>query len=150
MSLKQKIDDDIKTAMKARDKEKLEALRAIKSAFMLEMTKGGATDEIDDASALKILQKLQKQRKDAGAIYKEQGREDLAQVEDSQAAIIGAYLPAQMSEDEIKVVVQAVINELGASSMADMGKVMGATNKQLAGKADGGAVASIVKQMLAG
>jgi uncharacterized protein YqeY len=150
MGLKQQIDEDIKTAMKARDKEKLEALRAIKSAFMLEMTKGGVGSEIDDAAGLKILQKLQKQRKDAGAIYVEQGREDLASVEHAQAEIIGAYLPAQMSEEEIRAVVQGVIGEVGASSMADMGKVMGAANKQLAGKADGGMVAAIVKQLLAG
>ena len=149
MGLQQQIDDDIKTAMKAREKEKLEALRAIKSAFMLEMTKGGAGDSVDDAAGLKILQKLQKQRKDAAAIYQEQGREDLASVEVSQAEIIAAYLPEQMSEDEIRKVVEGVIAQVGASSMADMGKVMGAANKQLAGKADGGAIASIVKQLLA-
>lgn len=148
MSLKQQIDNDIKEAMKAREKEKLEALRAIKSAFMLEMTKSGGGDEIDDASGMKILQKLQKQRKDAAAIYTEQGREDLASVETAQADIIAAYLPEQMSEDDIKAVVEGVVSKLGATSMADMGKVMGAANKELAGKADGSTVASIVKQLL--
>ena len=150
MSLKQQIDADIKAAMKAREKEKLEALRAIKSAFMLEMTKGGAGDDIDDASALKIVQKLQKQRKDAAEIYVDQGREDLAAVEQAQADIIADYLPAQMSAEEINAVVAGVVSDMGASSMADMGKVMGVVNKQLAGKADGSAVASAVKAILAG
>lgn len=150
MGLKQQIDNDVKAAMKAREKDKLEALRAIKSAFMLELTKGGSGEEMDDAAGIKILQKLQKQRKDAGAIYKEQGREDLAEVEDFQANIIGAYLPEQMGADEIEKIVSGVISDLGASSMADMGKVMGAANKHLAGKADGGAIAAAVKKILAG
>jgi len=150
MGLKQQIDDDIKAAMKAREKDKLEALRAVKSAFMLEMTKGGSDDDIDDAVALKIIQKLQKQRKDAAAIFVDQGREDLATVEQAQADMIAAYLPAQLSEEEIKTVVAGVVKDLGASSMADMGKVMGAVNKQLAGKADGSMIAKAVKAMLAG
>jgi len=150
MGLKQQIDDDIKAAMKAREKDKLEALRAVKSAFMLEMTKGGSNDDIDDAVALKIIQKLQKQRKDAAAIFVDQGREDLAAVEQAQADMIAAYLPAQLSEEEIKTVVAGVVKDLGASSMADMGKVMGAVNKQLAGKADGSMIAKAVKAMLAG
>lgn len=148
MSLLEKISADIKDAMKAREKEKLDALRAIKSALMLEATKD-ASGEISEDAELKILQKLHKQRNDAAALYKEQGREDLLHDEVFQAEIIEAYLPAQMSEEEIAVVVKEIIAKTGASSPADMGKVMGAAMGQLAGKADGKLISKLVKENLA-
>lgn len=147
MSLTQKINADIKEAMKAREKEKLAALRAIKSALMLEATKEG-NDEISEEIELKILQKLHKQRKDAAALYQEQGRTDLLEDEVFQATVIEAYLPEQMSEDEIAVVVKEVIAKTGASSPADMGKVMGAVMGKLAGKADGKIISMLVKKHL--
>lgn len=147
MSLTQKINADIKEAMKAREKEKLAALRAIKSALMLEATKEGS-DEISEEIELKILQKLHKQRKDAAALYQEQGRTDLLEDEVFQATVIEAYLPEQMSEDEIAVVVKEVIAKTGASSPADMGKVMGAVMGKLAGKADGKIISMLVKKHL--
>ncbi len=147
MSLTEKINTDIKGAMKARDKEKLDALRAIKSALMLEATKDGSGD-VSEEVEMKILQKLHKQRKDAAALYQEQGREDLVHDEVFQAEIIEAYLPAQMSEEEISVVVKEIIAKTGASSPADMGKVMGAAMGQLSGKADGKIISKLVKENL--
>lgn len=147
MSLLENITADIKTAMKAREKEKLEALRAIKSALMLEATKDGS-GEVSEEAGMKILQKLHKQRKDAGALYEEQNRPDLLKDEVFQANIIEAYLPAQMSEDEIAVVVKEIIAKTGASSPADMGKVMGAAMGQLSGKADGKIISMLVKKHL--
>ena len=147
MTLLEKITDDIKTAMKARAKEKLAALRSIKAALMLEATRDGSGKVSEEAGA-KILQKLHKQRKDAAALYKEQNRPDLLEDEVFQAGIIEAYLPAQMSEDEIAVVVGEVITQTGASSPADMGKVMGMTIKKLAGKADGSLISKLVKEAL--
>jgi len=147
MSLTEKINTDIKEAMKARDKEKLDALRAIKSALMMEATKDGS-GEVSEEVEMKILQKLHKQRKDAAALYQEQGREDLVHDEVFQAEIIEAYLPAQMSEEEIRVVVKEIIATTGASSSADMGKVMGAAMGQLTGKADGKIISKLVKENL--
>ena len=147
MSLTNKITADIKEAMKAREKEKLAALRAIKSALMLEATKDGS-GEVSEETGMKILQKLHKQRKDAAALYKEQGREDLLHDEVFQADIIEAYLPAQMSEEEIAVVVKEIIAQTGASSPADMGKVMGAAMGRLSGKADGKLISKLVKENL--
>lgn len=147
MSLTEKINTDIKGAMKARDKEKLDALRAIKSALMLEATKDGS-GEVSEEVEMKILQKLHKQRKDVAALYQEQGREDLVHDEVFQAEIIEAYLPAQMSEEEISVVVKEIIAKTGASSPADMGKVMGAAMGQLSGKADGKIISRLVKENL--
>ncbi len=147
MPLSEQINEDIKTAMKAKDKLSLEALRAIKSALLLAATEKGA-GESSDAAELKLLQKLVKQRKDAASIFKEQGREDLAKPELDQVEIIEKYLPAQMSEEEIKAVVENVIAQTCASSMADMGKVMGMANKELAGKADGKLIADLVKSSL--
>jgi len=149
MTLTEQINADVKEAMKAREKEKLEALRAIKSALMLEATKDGS-GEVSEEAGMKILQKLHKQRKDAAALYKEQGRDDLLQDEVYQAGIIEAYLPAQMSEDEIAVVVKEIIAKTGASSPADMGKVMGAAMGQLSGKADGKIISMLVKKHLLG
>ncbi|RLA17703.1 MAG: GatB/YqeY domain-containing protein [Gammaproteobacteria bacterium] len=148
MALIDTINADIKAAMLAREKDKLESLRAIKSALLLEATKDGAGGEVSEEIGAKVLQKLYKQRKESAALYTEQGREDLAAVEVSQAAVIEAYLPAQMSEDEIRAEVTAVIAATGATSMADMGKVMGMANGKMAGKADGKVIAGIVKELL--
>ena len=148
MALTDQINNDLKEAMKAKDKVKLESLRAIKSALLMAATEKGAAESSEDAE-LKMLQKLVKQRKDAAAVFTEQGRDDLAQPELDQVAIIEAYLPEQMSEAEVKAIVDAIVAETGASSMADMGKVMGMANGKLAGKADGKLIAGLVKSALA-
>ncbi len=150
MELKDRIDADIKAAMLAREKDKLNALRAIKSAILLELTKEGATGGLDEAVGMKILQKLHKQRMESAAIYHEQQRTDLAQEEEAQAFVIEAYLPKQMSESEVEAAVREIISSTGAAGMKDMGRVMGEANKILAGKADGSAVAGVVKRLLAG
>ena len=149
MSLTETINTDIKNAMKAREKEKLAALRAIKSALLLEASKDGS-GEVSEEAEMKILQKLHKQRKDAAALYEEQNRPDLLEDEVFQAGVIEAYLPAQMSEEEIGEVVKSIIAKTGASSPADMGKVMGAAMGQLAGKADGKIISMLVKKFLVG
>lgn len=148
MDLQQRIDADIRAAMLAREKDRLNALRAIKSAILLELTKEGAQAGLEESAGLKILQKLYKQRQESAAIYHQQGRADLAQEEEVQAAVIEAYLPQRMSEDEIEAAVKAVIATTGAAGMKDMGRVMGEANKQLAGKADGSVVAAMVKRLL--
>lgn len=148
MGLIDQINDDIKTAMRARDKHTLEALRAIKAALLLEGTKAGASDEIPEDIANKMLQKLQKQRTEAAEIYRSQGREDLAGDEVAQAAVIEKYLPEAMSEEELKNVLTEIISQVGASGPSDMGKVMGVASKQLAGKADGKTISELVKQLL--
>ncbi len=148
MTLQQRIDADIKAAMLAREKDRLNALRAIKSAILLELTKEGGQSGLEESAGLKILQKLYKQRQESAAIYHQQGRADLAQEEEVQAAVIEAYLPQRMTEDEIETAVKAVIATTGAAGMKDMGRVMGEANKQLAGKADGAVVAAMVKRML--
>jgi hypothetical protein len=150
MSLQERIDADIKAAMLAREKDRLNTLRAIKSAFMLELTKEGGQNELDDATGMKILQKLLKQRMESAAIYHAQDRAELAQEEESQALVIEKYLPKRMSLSEIQKVVEQVVVDLGATSMADMGKVMGIVSAKLAGKADGASVAAIVKETLSG
>jgi len=137
----------IKEAMLAKDSVRLSSLRAIKSAFLVAQTEKGAGD-LDDAAKQKIIQKQVKQRKDAAAIYLEQNRQDLADDELAQVAILEEFLPEQLSEDKIREVVTAVIAQVGASSMADMGKVMGSANQKLAGKADGKLIAQIVKSLL--
>ena len=147
MSLLEKISTDIMAAMKAREMEKLEALRGIKSALLLANTAEGGK-EITPDDELKILQKLVKQRKESAEIYKTQNRQDLYEVEINQAKVIEEYLPAQMSEDEIKKIIQDIIAQTGASSIKDMGKVMGMATKQLAGKADNSLVSRLVKEML--
>jgi uncharacterized protein YqeY len=149
MTLIEQISADIKAAMKAREKEKLEALRAVKSALLLAGTEAGANGEVSDEAGLKSIQKLVKQRKDAAAIYQEQDREDLAGPELAQAAVMEAYLPAQMGADEVKAIIQEVITHTGASGMGDMGKVMGAAMGKLQGKADGKLISSTVKELLA-
>jgi uncharacterized protein len=148
MTLTDKINADIKAAMLAKEKEKLEALRSVKAALLLASTEKGASGDVSEEAGLKTLQKLVKQRKEAADIYQSQGRADLAEVENFQAGIIEKYLPAQMNEQEVTEVVKKAIADTGATSPADTGKVMGAVMKQLAGKADGKMISSVVKQLL--
>jgi uncharacterized protein YqeY len=149
MSLQLQINEDIKTAMRAKDTLALEALRAVKSAILLALTEGGAKDVLSEDEEIKILQRLIKQRKDSAAIYSQQGREDLAQPEIDQAAIIEKYLPKQLSEAEVEAVVAEVLKANGLSGMAAMGQVMGIVSKQLAGQADGKTISNVVKKLLA-
>ena len=148
MSLQQELMGKMKEAMKAKDAVALESLRAIKSEILLAQTKGGASGELAKDDEIKLLQKLVKQRKDSAAIYKEQGRDDLAQPELAQVEIIAQFLPEQMGEEELKNVIAGIMEKVGATSMKDMGKVMGMASKQLAGKADGKAISTMVKQLL--
>lgn len=149
MSLELIINDDIKAAMLAKDREKLEALRAVKAALLLIKTgKDTATAEVPEEVELQTLQRLIKQRKEAAEVYKAQGRNDLYDVEVFQVSIIEKYLPAQLTEDEIKNIIKQIISETGASGVRDMGKVMGLASKQLTGKADNKIVAAIVKELL--
>lgn len=148
MTLEERINADIKQAMLAKDKKKLEALRAVKAAILLLKT-NGAGNEISEKEETACLQKLVKQRKEAAALYKEQNREDLYEEESYQQKIIEAYLPEQLSEEEITVKLKEIISQTGASSMKDMGKVMGMAQEVFAGKADNKLVSTLVKQMLA-
>ena len=148
MALEEKINQDIKSAMIAKDQARLSGLRAIKAAILLAKTEKGKTEELSNETELKVLQKLAKQRKESAEIYQEQNREDLYQVEMSELAVIEAYLPQQLSEEETKAIIQGVVQETGASSMKDMGKVMGLANQKLAGQADGKTISAIVKQLL--
>ncbi len=151
MSLEIQINDDIKQAMLSRDRKKLEALRAIKAALLLEKTgKDVSSGEIPESVEMKILQRLVKQRKESAAIYREKDRIDMAADEEYQYGIIEKYLPEQMSEAEIEEIVTGIIEETGASSMKDMGKVMGMASKKLAGKADNRLISGIVKKKLSG
>ena len=147
MSIQDQITNDIKLAMKARDVDRLAALRAVKSALMLEATKDGSTLVSDEVS-LKIIAKLVKQRKDSAAIYMEQNRQDLADDENNQLVHLEGYLPAQMREEEVRNIVQEVIAQVGASSPADMGKCMGPLMGRLNGKADGSLISRLVKEEL--
>ncbi|MBN9292983.1 MAG: GatB/YqeY domain-containing protein [Flavobacteriia bacterium] len=147
MSFTDRINADIKAAMLAKEKEKLAALRDIKSKLLLEATSGNG-GEVSDETALKICMKLHKQRMETYELYKQQNREDLAQEELLQAQIIEEYLPKMLSEDEIREEVKAAIAETGASSAKEMGKVMGVLTSKLAGKADGKVISSIVKELL--
>ena len=133
--------------MKAKDQTRLAALRAVKSELLLAKT-SGSDAELSDDDEIKLLQKLVKQRKDSARIFQEQGREDLAEPELAQAEVLSEFLPEQMGEDEIRTIVQQVINETGASSMKDMGKVMGRANQLMAGKAEGRIISTIVKEEL--
>ena len=146
MALFDQISKDIVAAMKAKDKIRLEALRNIKKYFMEAKTAPGANDTLDDTTAIKILAKLSKQGHDTAALYREQGRPDLA--EEGQAAVIDEYLPKALSPEELEAEVKAIIAETGASSPKDMGKVMGVASKKLAGRADGKAISTLVKQLL--
>ena len=149
MSLQERIMTEIKAAMRAKDSTKLEALRAVKSAILLAQTDKGGREGLNEDEELKLLQKLVKQRKESATIYREQGREDLAQPELEQAAVIEEFLPEQMSEEEIEKEVEAIIERTGATGMQDMGKVMGAASQELAGKADGKTISTIVRRKLA-
>ena len=148
MSLELKINDDIKAAMLARSAEKLEALRAIKAALLLEKAKEGATGDVGEDTELKILQKLVKQRRESADIYSQANRQDLAQKEVYDASVIETYLPQQMSEAEVSEVIKKIVAQTGAVSVKDMGKVMGAASKELAGKADNKLISVIVKGLL--
>lgn len=148
MTLEQQLTPALKKAMRAKDSLKLEALRAIKSALLLAKTEAGGGAALSATDEIKLLQKLVKQRKDSAAIYREQNRTDLAEPEEAQAEVIAAFLPQQLSDEEIQAKVKAVIAELGASSMKDMGKVMGKANAVMAGQADGSRIAAAVKSLL--
>jgi uncharacterized protein YqeY len=148
MSLKASVESEIKKAMLAKDKDRLRALRAIKSLILLEETKGGAASEISEEDELKLLTKAAKQRKDSADIYKQQNREDLFAVEMAELKIINEFLPKQLSEEELEVELKKIIAEVGAEGPRDMGKVMGAATKALAGKADGKMISQMVKSFL--
>jgi uncharacterized protein YqeY len=149
MNLTETVNAGIKTAMLAKDEISLRSLRAVKSALLLVKT-GAGTAENSEAEEIKLLQKLVKQRKESAAIYRTQGRDDLAQKEDEEVAVIEKFLPQQMSEKDIEAIIKKAIQLIGASSPADKGKVMGAASKELAGKADNKIVSGIVKQLLGG
>lgn len=147
MSLESKITTDLKTAMKAKDQVSLRTIRAIKSAILLVKTDGKGT-ELDEASEIKLVQKLVKQRQDSLDIYTKQGREDLAKTEREEIDVLKRYLPEQLDEAALQEVIKGIIEETGASSMKDMGRVMGLANQKLAGKADGKSIAAVVKALL--
>ncbi len=148
MSLQKQVMEQMKAAMKAKDKVALEALRAIKSAILLAQTESGSNEELSEDAEISLVQKLVKQRKDSATIYTEQGRADLAAPELEQVAIIEQFLPEQLTEEEIEKVVLQTIEATGAAGMKDMGKVMGIVSKELAGQADGKTISSIVKAKL--
>ena len=148
MSLEQQIMAEMKEAMKSKNEAALRGLRAIKAEIIKAKTEPGAAAELDEATEQKFLQKMMKQRRDSLDIFIQQGREDLAAKEREEMLIIERFLPKQLTEEEIKAAVSAIIKEVGASSAADMGKVMGVASKQLAGKADGKAISAIVKELL--
>ncbi|MBZ0327261.1 MAG: GatB/YqeY domain-containing protein [Altibacter sp.] len=148
MSLQDQVMEAMKTAMKEKNTVALQALRSVKSAILLAQTESGAKAEISEDEEIKLLQKLVKQRKDSAAIYNEQGRADLAEPEIAEALVIEQFLPEQLSEEEVAKIVDEVIAQTGASSMKDMGQVMGMANAKLAGKADGKTISTIVKSRL--
>ena len=148
MDLFEKVSEDIKNAMKAKDKVALETLRNVKKCFLEAKTAPGANDTLTDADALKIMQKLVKQGKDSAGVYAGQGRQDLADAELAQVAVIERYLPKQMSAEELENVLKEIIAEVGAAGPKDMGKVMGVASKRLAGKAEGRVISEAVKRLL--
>ena len=150
MSLEQQIMSDLKAAMLAKNEVALRSLRAIKAAILLAKTAEGSSGELFADAEMKILQKMVKQRKDSLDIFSQQGRTDLAQKEQEEIAVIEKFLPKQMEAEELRVVLKEIIAKTGASTAADMGKVMGAANKELAGKAEGKLIASLVKELLSG
>ena len=149
MNLEQKIMIDLKAAMLAKDEKSLRSLRAIKAAIIIAKTAEGAGGEISEEEESKLLQKLVKQRNDSLEIFTQQNRADLAQKEKDELEVIEKFLPKQMSEEEVRLILTSIITEVGASSPADMGKVMAVASKQLAGKADGKLIANTVKELLA-
>ena len=148
MDLFEKVSEDIKNAMKAKDKVALETLRNVKKCFLEAKTAPGANDTLTDADALKIMQKLVKQGKDSAGVYAGQGRQDLADAELAQVAVIERYLPKQMSAEELEQVLKEIIAQVGAAGPKDMGQVMGVASKSLAGKAEGRAISEAVKRLL--
>jgi uncharacterized protein YqeY len=150
MALKQKVEGEIKSAMIAKDKVRLTALRAIKSMILLEETKGEFSGELSSEDEMKLLTKAAKQRRDSADIYQQQNRPDLLEVELAELAVIQEFLPKALTDDELTLAIQEIINVTGAVSAKEMGKVIGAANKQLAGKADGKAIADKVKSLLNG
>lgn len=148
MSLESKVMDEMKVAMKAKDEAGLRTLRAIKAEILKEKTAANAKDNISEADELKMLQRMAKQRRDSLDIYRKQQREDLATKEEEELSIISHFLPQPLSEAELRNAIESIIKETGAAGPTDMGKVMGAANKQLAGKAEGKAISEIVKQLL--
>ncbi|MGC8802413.1 MAG: GatB/YqeY domain-containing protein [Bacteroidales bacterium] len=149
MGLFETINDDIKAAMLAKEKEKLEALRAIKAALLLAKTEKGASHDLTLETEIKVLQRMVKQRKESAEIYYSQNRPDLAEKELFEASVIEQYLPAQMSAEELEQAIRDIVGRVGAKSPADMGKVMGVATKELAGKAEGKTIAETVKKVLA-
>ena len=149
MSLFETVNNDIKKAMLARDHARLEALRGVKKEFLEAKTAKGADGELTDEAATKILAKMVKQRKESAAIYAAQNRDDLAQGELAEVAVIEEYLPKQLTDEELTAAVKQIIEQVGATSMKEMGKVMGVASKQLAGKAEGGVISAKVRQLLA-
>ena len=148
MDLSATVSEDIKNAMKAKDKVALETLRNVKKVFLEAKTAPGANDTLSDADALKLIQKLVKQGKDSAAIYVEQGRQDLADGELAQVAVLEKYLPKQLSAEELEAELKKIIEQVGATSPKDMGKVMGVASKVLAGRAEGRAISETVKRLL--
>lgn len=148
MTFEERINEDLKAAMKAQDKQSLRGVRAIKQAILLANT-DGSHEEINEERAIKLLQKLVKQRRESLKIFEDKGREDLALVEREELEVIERYLPKAMSPEELEAAVKKIVADLGASSMKDMGKVMGVANKEFAGRADAGKVSEIVKKLLA-
>ncbi len=148
MSLEVQINNDIKEAMKAKDRIRLEALRGVKKEIIEAKTSKGAAGEVTDADIMKIIQKMVKQRKDAAGLFKSQNREDLAEKELEEVKAIKGYLSVQLSKEELVPLVKAIIEKMGATSMKEMGKVMGIASKELAGKADGKDISAVVKQLL--
>ena len=148
MSLEKQVMDQLKAAMLAKDEVSLRSLRAIKAAILLAKTSEGAGDEIKPEDEMKLLQKLVKQRKDSAEIFHQQNREDLAKKEEDEIAVIEKFLPKQLDQEALKGILQHIIAEVGATTPADMGKVMGAATKQLAGKAEGKTISAIVKELL--
>ena len=150
MKIEEKINESIKDSMKEKNRLRLDSLRAIKSAIIIEKTKSGSKDQIEESVVLKILQKMVKQRNDSAKIYLEQNRKELADVEVSQANIISEFLPTQLSESELSETIDKVIEEVGAESMKDMGKVISKVNERVSGQAEGRVIAEIVKKKLIG
>jgi len=148
MSLTTQIDQDIKQAMLAKQPERLQALRAIKSALLLAKTEKGAAEELTQEAEIKVLQKLVKQRKESADIYKTQNREDLYEIEMQEMRVIEPYLPQQMTRFEIEGYIQELMSRIGATSAQDMGRIMGLASKELAGKADGKTISEVVRQLL--
>lgn len=146
--LQENIDTEIKTAMLARNNVRLRGLRAIKAAILLAKTEKGVSEVLTDETEIKVLQKLAKQRKESADIYKAQNREDLYQIEIEELNVIEEFLPKQLSKDEVTLIISDIIQRTGASTVKDMGKVMGAANKELAGKADGKTISEVVKDLL--